>query len=118
MKRPMFPVIMLVLLIVVLTNLFAQQPDCRYANYDGSFTFMEQNTKGRNFRMCQNRFTAYKKEIGQDTLLYRINKKNLLQFWNYSDYLFKDEFKLPYMSWKDIESRRGQIENKTGFQDF
>src|SRR5690348_7259540 len=115
MKKTLFSVFMLVVIILVVTNIFGGTPDCAYSNYNGSFTFSERNIKGRGFRMCQNRFLNYKKDNSGDTFLYRICPKNPLQFWNYSDYLFSDQFRLPYMNWKEIDSRRGAIENKTGF---
>jgi hypothetical protein len=118
MKKPMLSILVVVLAIVVFTNIFGRQPDCAYSTYDGAFTFEERNDKSRDFKMCQVRFDSYKKQHPDDTVLYRICKKRGLRFWDYSDYVFRDQFKLPYMNWKEIDSRRGNVTNRSGFQDF
>lgn len=91
--------------------------DCRYSNYSGTFTFQEVNSKERNFDMCLRNFFEFKKQNKTDTVLYRLCEKHLWQFWNWGTYL-KSNFRLPYKPWPEIESRRGPVTAKSGFQDF
>ena len=92
--------------------------DCRYSNYNGSFTFEEMQFQSRDFAMCLRKFQEFKKQNNKDTILYRLCKTDVLKFWRYGDYLSEEKFKLPYMSWKEIEARRGALTNKSAFQDF
>ena len=92
--------------------------DCRYSNFNGSFTFEEMQFQSRDFDMCLRKFNEFKKQNHTDTVLYRLCKNNYLKFWKYHNYFFSEKFRLPYMSWTEIEARRGPIENKSPFQDF
>jgi len=92
--------------------------DCKYSNYNGSFTFEEMNSKERNFDMATYKFMEFKKLKQGDTVLYRLCKINLLEFWNWGSYLFEEKFRLPYTSWSEIEARRGPVTLRSGFQDF
>jgi hypothetical protein len=92
--------------------------DCKYSNYNGSFTFEEMQFQSRDFAMCLRKFQEFKKQNNKDTILYRLCKTSVLKFWRYGDYLSDEKFKLPYMSWQEIEARRGPLLNKSGFQDF
>ena len=76
------------------------------------------NFKGRDFAMCLIKFDEFKSLKKADTVLYRVCKKKLLHFWRYRDYLFSPRYNLPYISWQQISLRRGQLKNKSGFQDF
>ena len=107
-----------IIIMLALANLFSQEHNCSYSNYNGSFTFEERNFQSRDFMMCLKKFDEFKKANQQDTILYRICPKNTLHFWDYSDYLLKEKYKLPYMDWIEISARRGKLENKSGFQDF
>ena len=118
MIKLIFTVILFFLAVVVLSNVLSQNHDCSYSNYNGTFTFEERNFQSRDFMMCLKKFDEFKKTNNSDTILYRICEKKGSHFWNYADYLFKEKYKLPYMDWKEIETRRGKLENKTGFQDF
>lgn len=111
---------MLLLLIVIVANaatIITNSIDCSYSNATGSFTFEEMNTKERNFEMCRRKFEEFKKQ-STDATLYRLCEKNFLKFWNWGNYLFRQKFKLPYKSWDEIESKRGTLVAKSGFQDF
>jgi len=106
-----------IFVILIISNIFSE-PDCTYSNFSGSFTFWEMNFKERDFQMCKRRFEAYKTVNKVDTVLYRLCARNYWKFWNYKSYLFSEKFKLPFISWKEVEQRRGPVELKTGFQDF
>jgi hypothetical protein len=99
-------------------NLLLGPDDCRYSNNTGSFTFAETNFGGYDYDLCMNRFSDYKNQVKNDTVLYRLTSMNLLCFWKYRDYLFEHKYRLPYKSWKTVEYIRGPIKNKSGFQDF
>lgn len=110
---------LLVLVNVPPLTFLLDHKDCRYANGDGSFTFDEMSFKERNFRVCAQKFEAYKNtHKQQDTVLYRLCPKNYWQFWNWGTYLFQDKFQLPYRAWEHIQSIRGPVTAKSGFQDF
>lgn len=113
----MVKAIVAILIILIISNIFSQ-PDCRYTNFSGSFTFEEMNFKERNFRMCKDKFEAFKNRNKVDTVLYRLCAKNYFKFWNYRSYFFSEQFRLPFMRWKQVEERRGAVINKSGFQDF
>ena len=106
------------LVIVIASNVFSQNHDCSYTNYTGSFTFEERNFNSRDFMMCLKKFNEFKSTNNPDTILYRICGKSGLHFWNYADYLFKEKYKLPFIEWNEVKMRRGNLMNKTGFQDF
>jgi hypothetical protein len=112
--------ILIALLIVALASVASTSPniDCSYSNYNGSFTFEEMNFKERNFDMCLRKFEEFKKQNKQDTILYRLCKKNLFKFWNWGKYFSQKKFKLPYIAWQKINLRRGVLTAKSGFQDF
>ena len=114
-------VIMIIVGLIVVANaasMTINNIDCTYSNYNGTFTFEEMNFNDRSFDMCLRKFEEYKKQAQRDTVLYRLCEKNFLKFWNWGTYLFADKFQLPYISWKEIESRRGLVTAKSGFQDF
>ena len=109
--------------LVLITNvpplkLILGSDDCRYSNYNGSFTFAETNFGGYDYDLCINRFTEYKKQRFTDITLYRLTPMNPLCFWKYGDYLFSGKYRLPYKPWQEIYNRRGPLGNKSGFQDF
>ncbi len=92
--------------------------DCQYANAKGSFTFDEVNFQGRDYAMCIRRFQHFKANQAADTTLYRLCSINILYVWKYGDYLLNKKYRLTYKPWQEIETRRGTIINKSGFQDF
>lgn len=110
--------ILVLLILIILINVISPGPDCRYTTYSGSFTFIEDNYKQRNFEMCMAKFTEFKKENVADSILYRLTSKDYRKFWNYSAYFFSDKFDLPFISWDSVAARRGIVSNKSGFQDF
>jgi len=113
--------IMLTVLIIVAIFIVASatsRVDCSYSNYNGTFTFEEMNSQERNFEMCERKFYEFKKENRQDTVLYRLCKKQFFRFWNWGNYLSQKKFSLPYKSWKEIQTRRGELTARSGFQDF
>ena len=116
-------VIFIIFGLIVITNLppiklLLGADDCKYCNKTGTFTFQEMNFGGYDYGLCKNRFAEYKRQRGIDTILYRATSMNPLCFWKYGDYLFEQKYRLPYMSWKEVELIRGPIRNKSGFQDF
>ena len=74
--------------------------------------------KFRNFELCMVNWHAFKSIVKKDTTLYRLTKINVLNFWLWADYLFKEKYRLPYKSWKEIDNIRGPVRNKTGWQNF
>lgn len=111
----------LIVLVILLVGLnlagMTRDIDCSYSNASGTFTFGEMNFKERNFDMCKRTFAEFKKQ-NSDTILYRLCRTNLLEFWNWGNYLFREKFRLPYRPWKKIELKRASIKAKSGFQDF
>ena len=92
--------------------------DYRFSTNNGSFTFQEFQFKNRDFAMGRGRFLYFKNNCRcNNTILYRLNKNNLLKFWRYGDYIFKKKYRLPYESWENIEARRGYIDHLQN-QDF
>ncbi len=110
--------ILVIVIVVNAASLLLNNMDCTYSNRSGTFTFEEMNFNERTFDMCLHKFAKYKKIDQRDTVLYRLCEKNFFKFWNWSNYLFAEKFKLPYMSWEEIEARRGLITARSGFQDF
>jgi hypothetical protein len=92
--------------------------DCQYSNADGSFTYDEMSFNDRDFAMGIRRFDDFKVLHPGDTILYRLCPRNPLYIWKYGDYLFSKKYRLPYRSWKEIESARGYIVHRSNFQDF
>lgn len=113
----MIKAFVVIFLILIIANIFSQ-PDCRYSNFSGAFTFEEMNFKERNFQMCKGKFELFKSENKVDTVLFRLYGKNYWKFWNYRSYLFSEKFRLPFISWEEVQQRRGAVNYKTGFQDF
>ena len=113
-------VVILVLVIVIVANAvsLARNVNCNYSNYNGSFTFEEMNFHERNFDMCERKFSEFKKQSNADTALFRLCRKNIFKFWNWGNYMLREKFNLPYMSWQEIKSRRGMLAARSGFQDF
>jgi len=115
--------IIIILGLIVFTNfspiniLFGSD-ECKYSNSTGSFTFEETNFGGYDYALCMNRFSEYKKQANVDTILFRLTSMNPLCFWKYRSYMADQKYRLPYKSWETIESARGPIRNKSGFQDF
>ncbi|WP_207515962.1 hypothetical protein [Longitalea luteola] len=99
-------------------NLITGPDDILYSNGNGTFTFAEVNTKGRNYDLCIRIFEAFKSAHNNDTILYRITPMYPFKFWRWGAYLTKKKYKLQYMSWKDIDAVRGKIRNKSTWQDF
>lgn len=118
MIRLIYTVMIILVVILIASNVFSQNHDCAYTNYTGSFTFEEKNFNNRNFSMCIKKFDEFKRINKADTILYRICEKSGKHFWDYSDYLVKEKYKLPFIKWDEVKQRRGNVENKTGFQDF
>ena len=116
--RKIILILLFVGIIMVIASLFIPGHDCSYSNYNSTFTFEDKNFNGRDFRMCKAKFEEFKKINRQDTVLYRVCKKNPIHFWRSNDPLVREKYKLPYLSWDEIAARRGAIQNKTGFQDF
>ncbi|MBS1664722.1 MAG: hypothetical protein JST68_26995 [Bacteroidetes bacterium] len=92
--------------------------NCRFSNYNGTFTYAELQFNGDDFETCQEKFLLFKGKQNDDTVLYRLCPKNILHFWDYGQYIFSDKYRLPYKSWEEIDRKRGPITNKSGFQDF
>lgn len=116
-------VLVFILIAIVIINLpptkwiFGRE-DILYSNANGSFTYDEVNYTGRNFDLCMDNFQAFKSISKTDTVLYRITPINILKIWRLGDYLIDKRYKLPYKPWKEIETVRGPVVNKTGFQAF
>lgn len=49
--------------------------DISYSTGNGSFTFDEFNTAGRNYKLCLRNFQTFKSLNSKDTVLYRITPK-------------------------------------------
>ncbi|MCS3801060.1 hypothetical protein [Niastella sp. OAS944] len=116
-------VIILIIIVVVLSNLpplkwIVGPDDILYSNASGSFTFNELNYAGRNYQLCIVNFEAFKSVHKEDTLLFRITPINIFKFWRWNEYLTNDKYKLHYKSWKEIETKRGPLVNKTNWQAF
>jgi len=110
-------------LFIAISNLppihwFYKQNDCWFSNGNGSFTFAEMSFQGDDFQQCSHKFLEFRKRKLGDTVLYRLCSMNIFYFWDYGEYIFSQKYKVPYKSWKEIESRRDPMANKSGFQDF
>jgi hypothetical protein len=113
----------LITIIVIVANLppakwLAGPDDIAYSNENGTFTFDEVNSSGRDYKLCIENFQAFKATHSNDTLLFRITAINILAFWRWGNYLSEKKYKLRYKSWKEIEALRGPVVNKTNWQAF
>ena len=106
------------IIILSLIGFFTPKQDMRYSNYNGSFTFEEMNFFERHFEYCSNKFAKFKEKNHTDTILYRLDKIDFTKVWQYGRYLYEKRYHLPYMNWDEIKERRGELGNKSGFQDF
>src|SRR5689334_20343829 len=106
MKRILLLIAIIILINIPPLNWISGHDDILYSNANGRFTFDEVNMSGRNYELCLVNFEAYKKSHTKDTVLYRINKINILKFWRWGDYLTKEKYRLPYKSWETIEATR------------
>jgi len=120
--KKQFLIIVGIFLIILVNNIpplhWLYENDCNFSNVDGSFTFAEMNFKERNFEKCQRKFLEFKKRQLGDTILYRLCPMNIFHFWDYGEYLFSQKYRVPYKPWREIDTKRGPITNKSGFQDF
>lgn len=94
------------------------EEDIRYSNFNGTFTFGEVNSTGRDYTLCLRNFQAFKAVHSNDTTLYRVTPMNILAFWRWGHYISEKKYKLQFRSWKEIEALRGSINNKTNWQAF
>lgn len=125
-KRTRYIFIIAVIMIVsnvsllnVVFDVFANANDVSYSNDNGTFTFEEINFNRRDFEMCRRRWQNYKQtNLKDNTTLYRITKKNYLQFWMWHTYVTDDRFKLPYKDWDSISDKRHVVSDKSSLQDF
>lgn len=116
-------IISISLVIIIFSNFlpmdraFLDGSNYSYSNKDGSVTFTE--FKGRDFEMMKRKVESYSQKTGNtDTTIYRLFKRNPLTFWRWGNYFISKRYRLPYKDWSEIKAIRGEIENKTGFQDF
>jgi|GEM_PF-2231778 len=121
--KTIFLILASLLLFIAISNLppihwLYKENDCSFSSGSGLFTFSEMNFKGDDFNQCNHKFSEFRKRNSGDTTLYRLCPMNIFHFWDYGEYLFAKKYRVPYQPWQEIESRRGPLENKSGFQDF
>jgi len=79
---------------------FLMQDSFTYSNRDGSFRYIEEKEKGLSYRSCLINYGAFlckhpEKDQG-DNRLYRTFTIKPWRFWEWSNMLFSDRYKLPY----------------------
>ena len=74
--------------------------------------------KSRDLTMLKSILKTYKKNGNKDTIIYRTFEKRYWKFWLWLDYWQSEYFDYPYMNWKIIKQRRGEVENLSPYQDF
>lgn len=125
MTRKTRSILIAVVVIILLINIppikyiFSLAEDGKYFRYNnnsGSFTFTE--FKARDYEMMERRLQNFMKKGNSETTVYRLFGKSVWRVWRWGDYFFDDRYKLPYMSWEKISRSRGELELKTGSQDF
>ena len=122
-KMNMTKIAIFFILIIVILNIppakwIAGPDDILYSNANGSFTFDESNVAGRNYNLCIENFKVFKSVNNIDTVLFRITPINLFKIWRWGDYMTNEKYKLKYKPWKQIETARGHLKNKTAWQSF
>ncbi len=88
----------------------------RYCNYSGSFTFTDQGHYEASH--LKDALTSCLKEnapllakpiTAKDRVVYRLFWRNPICFWRWYDYCVNPAYKLPYISWAEVEARRKQL---------
>jgi hypothetical protein len=96
--------------VIILSNLsffkFYLQENFQYENADGSFYYSEESGKGKTFIGCVRTYGHFLCEHPDkdqwDNRLYRTFTIKPWRFWEWSDMLFSERFRLPY---KEAHSR-------------
>ena len=91
----------------------------RYSNINGSLTYVE--FKAHDIKGMYRSLSSYKTHFpnANDTIMYRLYKRNLLCFWRWGEYIYDQRYKLPYKRWTEIRKRRGyDLEYSNNWQDF
>lgn len=94
----------------------------RYANCDGSFTFLQDfSFKSPGFSMSGfKRFIKETSPSKENRTLYRLYRINPLCFWRWHRYII-NSIHFKYMDWEKIEERRNvskKTEKLSRWQDF
>ncbi|MFC0514600.1 hypothetical protein ACFFGT_10325 [Mucilaginibacter angelicae] len=97
-------VILIASVIIALSNLpifnFFLQEDFRYQNFDGSFLYKEEPGKGKSFIGCIRSYGHFLCEHPErdrgDNRLYRTFTIKPWRFWQWSEMLFSERYRLPY----------------------
>jgi hypothetical protein len=96
--------ILIIVIIIFVTNIpffrFYFEDDFIYENIDGSFSYNEQSGKGGSFLGCLRSYGHFlcehpDKDQG-DNRLYRTFAIKPWRFWEWSEMLFSERYRLPY----------------------
>ncbi len=92
----------------------------KYSNADASFTVQDYLGKEHSgIYSIRSGFSNYlqKYPSTKNKILYRLFWRNPLCFWRWAEYIFVDEYKLPYKNWQEIEKVRLPYKSNK-YQDF
>lgn len=95
---------LIILAVVILSNLpffnFFLQEDYEYQNIDKSFLYKEEAGKGKSFIGCVRSYGHFLCEHPEmdrgDNRLYRTFTIKPWRFWEWSEMLFSERYRLPY----------------------
>ena len=93
----------------------------KYSNGDASFTVQDHLGKENSgIYTIKSGFEDFLKDhpANKNKILYRLFWKNPLCFWRWGEYIFMDEYKLPYKNWREIEKVRVPFLKNNNAQDF
>ena len=93
----------------------------KYGNSDASFTVQDHLGKEHSgVFSIKGGFDNYLHEypLTNNKILYRLFWRNPLCFWRWMEYIFSDEYKLPYKNWEEIEKTRLPYSKSNKYQDF
>ncbi len=81
-----------------LHTVFRGLPVYHYETENNEFNSIEMLSKGISFNSIQENFDNFKNSHPntKDIILYRTFKVNILEFWNWHDYITHERYKLPY----------------------
>ncbi|QEM02611.1 hypothetical protein DIU31_003415 [Mucilaginibacter rubeus] len=96
--------LIIIVAILLISNLpifnFFVQENYQYQNFDSSFTYSEESGKGKSFIGCIRTYGHFlcehpEKDKG-DNWLYRTFAIKPWRFWEWSQMLFSERYRLPY----------------------
>ncbi len=93
----------------------------KYSIGDASFTVQDHLGKeSSGIGTIKYGFSHFSQDhpTNKNKILYRLFWRNPLCFWRWGEYIFGDQYKLPYKNWYEIEKARVPYFPNSSTQDF